>query len=342
MQTQFQYAGVLITIAASISVPQLTCSGQAPVLASINSSSASLTPPTTIADSAPGWLWDHMSSCDPTDSSPAGAHAGGPSSSGTYVFSGTGLAIYSVPDRTVSVASVVHRTGKLRITIDGVVRGEFVQYTPGQATNAPIFVGHGLPDGNHSLLVEPVDGWAAVSSIVVEHATPTASAEHDPLLDGTNSIPSGVYKILARSDMSAGLDVLNWSTANGAQMDLYLYQKQSNQKFQITKVGKGTYTLSPVQAAGSDISLLPDANDAGVYVGIWTNLGNPAQKWIISATPSGYCRISPASAPQSALTYDESQPPISGTGQNPVTAVPVRSYTGGLNQQWAIVSAAND
>jgi hypothetical protein len=176
---------------------------------------------------------------------------------------------------------------------------------------------------------------------VVDHSPPVEGANHDAILDGSTAIPAGVYRICARSDMAAGLDVFSMNTSNGTQMDLYHYEKQSNQKFHIVRVGKGIYTLSPDSCPGSELSLLPSANNEAPYLGIWTASGNLAQDWIISATSSGYCRISPASAPQNALTYDESQPSLS-TQQYSATAVPIRSYAGGPDQEWAIVSAAND
>ena len=132
------------------------------------------------------------------------------------------------------------------------------------------------------------------------------------------------------------------NATNGAQMALYHYDEQSNQKFHIVSVGKDTYTLSPVSCPGSCISVLPDAKDAGVYVGIWVYSSNPAQQWIISPTPSGYCRISPVSAPQFALTCDRSTQAPLAILKYAVTAIQVKSYTDGQGQEWAIVSAAND
>jgi len=166
---------------------------------------------------------------------------------GTYVFSGTGLAIYSVADRTLSVAKCSPQARQLRVSIDGVVRGEFVEYIPGQSTNAPIFVVHGLPDANHSLLVEPVDGWAAVSSIVVDHTPPAASAVHDSLLDGSTAIRPVFIKFRSLGHV-VGSRCAEFKHHERLANDLYRYQKQNNQKFQIIKVGKGTYTLTQFHA----------------------------------------------------------------------------------------------
>jgi len=117
MRTQFLTTCLtLALVAATTSSPSW---GQSPIANS------------TIADTDSGWIWDHMSSCDTSGSAVASAHAGGPGSTGTYIFKGTGVAVFSVPAPMVQVSGGIHHVGTLRVTIDGAKLGDFPEYTPG-------------------------------------------------------------------------------------------------------------------------------------------------------------------------------------------------------------------
>ena len=143
--------------------------------------------PSTVDDKSPGWIWDHMSSCDSVSPPIVSAHAGGPGSSGTYLFRGTGITLFGASERTVQVNNAVHRIGKVSISIDGVHQGDFPEYTAGQFAGAPVFTTHSLEDKNHSILVEPIDGWGAISSITIDHSPITAGTSQSNFFDDFSS-----------------------------------------------------------------------------------------------------------------------------------------------------------
>ena len=140
--TIVKYLLPTLFLAASIQLSN----AQAPV--------AQPTPSQRIDDNGPGWLWDQMSRCDSTDATVASAHAGGPGSSANYIFTGTGIAIYGVSAHTVEVGNVIHRTGKIRVTLDGVIKGQFPDYTPGQSADTPVCIIRNLSYEIHSIVLE--------------------------------------------------------------------------------------------------------------------------------------------------------------------------------------------
>jgi hypothetical protein len=158
---------IYLSIACVIAAASCTSRAQTPAA----------TAPITIDDKSPAWIWDHMYTCDTLDSSTCSSHAGGDGCSGTYIFSGTGVTLYGPGSRTIQVNNAVHRVGKIKISIDGVSEGEFPEYVPGQSSKTPVFTFHNLQSGNHSLIVEPVDSWIAVSSLTIDNSAPTASTE---------------------------------------------------------------------------------------------------------------------------------------------------------------------
>ena len=307
---------ICLFLAVSIAVTAYSCSAQTP--------GATPQAPATISDKDPGWIWDQMTSCVCPEPSPASAHAGGPGSSATYIFTGSGIEVFSISERELTVGSAAHRTGKVRITIDGQSKGEFAEYTPGQTAGAALFSIHGLPEKNHSLLIEAVDGWASVSSITVDHSTFVADT----------SIPPGTYRISSRIATDKCVDVLGYSSTPGTHMDLYPYLKQTNQQFQFSKAGPGKYHIRPLSVPGAAISILPGADGNPPFVGIWNDIGNPAQVWSITVTPSGYYRLSPCNAPSEALTC--------GDPQVNTADIPIKPYVGMPNQDWEIVPISAD
>ena len=287
-----------------------------------------------VDDSAPGWIWDHMSSCDSTGLPRVGAHAGGPGSSATYVFSGTGITLFGLSAPAVQVDNTRHMTGKLRVTIDGIARGDFSENLPGQSPNAALFSIHNLPNKNHALIVQPVNGWASVSGITIEQTSPQADVSKNTELDATNSIPNGVYRISPRGALDQCLDVYGSNTVNGSPVELYAYRKQLNQRYQLQKIGKGTYLLQPLLKPEDALCVLLKASDNTLYLGIWQYIGNPAQVWVISLSASGYYRLSPYNMPSTALSC--------GSLQTLGGDLSLQPYSGASNQDWKVVSIAND
>jgi len=249
--------------------------------------SAAATAPSNITDTASGWIWDHMASIDP-DSTTVSAHAGGPGSSGTYIFEGTGVLVYGPGEDIVQVGNAAHRTGRVRVTVDGVNEGEFADFTRGQAANAAICAVHNLQDGNHSLILEPVDAWGAVSGLSIEHS-PVAAAAAAP----GNTIANGRYHIVA-STTGVVLDYKDNFDGDGAVVQMYTAVGTCNQMWWITRLPNGNYTIFANDKNGTPGESLDCANGSGndsTPIDLWHYWGGACQQWIIHPIGGGQYSI---------------------------------------------------
>jgi hypothetical protein len=283
-------------------------------------------PATVVDDKAPGWMWDHMLSCDASGPPLVSAHAGGPGSSATYIFSGTGITISGISGSTVSVCNTIHRVGKVRVTLDGSVVGQF-------ADASTIVSAHNLADQNHSLIIEPVEAWAAVSGLSVEHAAVATNTSAAVTSSGADALTTpGVYKIVPRVAPDYCIDLYERYTENGSKFVIYTSNNQKNQQFSPTHVGTGKYVFSSLQITTSALSVLPDPTTGMPYIGVWQYMRNDSQTWILTLEPSGYYRISPLAEPAYALTCGQITPPQGD--------ILLQQYTGAREQDWQITPTA--
>jgi len=278
-------------------------------------------PTAAIDDKAPGWMWDHMMSCDASGPPSVSAHAGGPGSSATYIFSGTGVTVSGISGSTVSVSNAIHRVGKIRVTLDGSVKGQF-------ADASTIFSARNLADQNHSLILEPVDAWGAVSGLSIAH---TAASAGSLAVSGSDKLTTpGIYKIVPRTASDYCIDLYERTTVNGSKFVVYTSNNQLNQQFNVTHVGPGKYVFASLQIPTSTLSVLPDPTTGVSYVGVWQYTRNAGQIWIVTLEPSGYYRISPSAAPTYALTCGQIDS-LQGD-------LLFQLYTGAKEQDWQIIA----
>jgi len=177
-------------------------------------------PPTLITDTAPGWLWDDMKACDASGPPSVSAHAGGPGSSATFVFTGTGVTINGISDTTVKVNNAVHRVHHIKITIDGVVEGEVSDTAPGQAAPPAIFAVHNLQNLNHSLVLEAVDGWAAVSSLTIDATSASGNVAASASDQDAPVVPNGDFETPRLNKYMYNVPGAAWTFGGGAGGDL--------------------------------------------------------------------------------------------------------------------------
>ena len=81
-------------------------------------------------------------------------------------------------------------------------------------------------------------------------------------------VPEGTYIIRSSIDKDYVIDVANGSTANGANIQLYKYDKSTKQQFNVSYLGSGLYKILAVH---SNKSL--DVKDAS------TKIGANVQQW---------------------------------------------------------------
>jgi len=114
---------------------------------------------------ATGWTWSGMEPyADPTLFKGTG-RAGGPGTYAVYTFSGGSIQVYGLTGPGIDVDGVRHRLGKMRISIDGHVKGVVNVGKTEESSDRMLLELTGLPAGNHVLQLEPVDGWVVVDCL---------------------------------------------------------------------------------------------------------------------------------------------------------------------------------
>jgi len=105
---------------------------------------------------------------------PAGhGRAGGPGTYGAYTFAGTGIDVFAVKSAALTVDGKTHKTGKIRISMDGkVIETVELASADKDARYRVASISH-LSDGIHVLQVEPVGGWIVVGGATVLGQTET-------------------------------------------------------------------------------------------------------------------------------------------------------------------------
>lgn len=120
---------------------------------------------------------------------------------------------------------------------------------------------------------------------------------------GKYSICNGVYTIASKLNTSKVLDIPYASIANGANVQLYSANGSNAQKFKITYLGKGLYSIINLNSNKSlDVFNNWTSNGTNVQQYAWNN--SYAQKWIIKPTNDGYYTIiSPVSNKALDIAY---------------------------------------
>ena len=115
---------------------------------------------------------------------------------------------------------------------------------------------------------------------------------------GAPPIPDGVYEITAATTGNA-LDCVNYSTANATPIQLYPYAGTNNQKWQVTNLNNGYYTIrtiNPDGSVGRALDCTGGSPNDNTYMELWDYWGGTPQQWQISQTSGGRYVITTAGA----------------------------------------------
>jgi GH25 family lysozyme M1 (1,4-beta-N-acetylmuramidase) len=109
-------------------------------------------------------------------------------------------------------------------------------------------------------------------------------------ITGTQSIADGMYTLHSEEDLSYCLDISCASMDDSANAQLYSSNDTAAQKFQVTYLGDGYYSITSVNSDKAlDVSCASTA--AGANVQQYESNGTKAQKWVIKSTDDGYYQI---------------------------------------------------
>ncbi len=244
-------------------------------------------------DSQPGWIWTGMVEYQDPGLHGGTAHAGGPGRSCAYTFSGTGVEVFGMKGPTVTVDGRAHRMGSVNVFIDGKLKGTSSERASDSVYDCTVARITGLSDGNHVLQVEPEGGWMVIDYIAVMHAS-----SEDTAASGSAQVLGGeaVLKRTSSSAQSNGSGVKSVATTTETKSSQGSRQTAPVQYKGLLK--EGSYLVSPKSATSMFLSPAGGSTDNG------TGLVIQSEQTVWRVTPVGddQYRVSPLSAPDSALT----------------------------------------
>lgn len=104
------------------------------------------------------------------------------------------------------------------------------------------------------------------------------------------SIENGTYKITTALNSNYALDVNNYATFNGGNVEIYPYHNTNNEKWRITSLGNGYYRIVDCNS-GKSLDVNGASAASGTNVQIWENNDSNAQKWRFVSAGNGYYYI---------------------------------------------------
>jgi hypothetical protein len=139
--------------------------------------------------------------------------------------------------------------------------------------------------------------------------------------------PSAYYQIVSRHSGKA-IDIAGQSTANGAAVQQWTRNSQTNQQFQFVDAGGGYYKLR-ARHSGSVVDVSGASTADGANVVQWPDNGGANQQFRVVDTDSGYVKLLNRN---SAKALD-----VWGASTTDGARISQYTDTGGANQQWQLV-----
>ncbi len=138
---------------------------------------------------------------------------------------------------------------------------------------------------------------------------------------------TGTYRIISRLSGKA-IDAVG--TADGAQIGQWPYWGGNNQRWTVTHLGNGEYSIINVQAPTKGLDIAWGGTNNGAVVQLWPYWGGPMQRFTFTSTDSGYYRVTPVSSPSSCLDVKDISTADGALIQQ-------WTYWGGTGQQWILL-----
>jgi hypothetical protein len=141
---------------------------------------------------------------------------------------------------------------------------------------------------------------------------------------------SGWYQLVPRHATNRAIDIVDFSTSNGANAIIYARHNGANQQFRLEATSGGFCRLTPRHATTKalDVGGISTANGANVLQ--WDYTGGLNQQWSFTGVGANAYRLSPRHATGKCLEV---------AGNNPSDGANVAQwdYLGGANQRWELV-----
>ena len=173
--------------------------------------------------------------------------------------------------------------------------------------------------GNVSCLV--ADGWNDLTSSLKIRTTGVTNITGTYILKNRNS---GLYM-----DISGGIS----SVGDGANIQQWNTAGTTNQQFQFTHLGDGTYKIAAVHS-GKVIDISAISKEDGANVQQWTYYGTPNQQFVMVPTDNGYYKLI---AKHSGKLVE-----VAGYSTAPEGNVQQWTNVGQTSGQWMLIPVAGD
>lgn len=108
--------------------------------------------------------------------------------------------------------------------------------------------------------------------------------------NGSANIANGTYKIATALNTNYVLDVNNYATFNGGNVEIYPYHNTNNEKWNVISLGNGYYRIKDVNS-GKSLDVNGGGSASGTNVQIWEQNNTNAQKWRFADAGNGYYYI---------------------------------------------------
>ena len=173
---------------------------------------------------------------------------------------------------------------------------------------------------------------AYLTHIYAHDTKGNTSSAAAPQIDVPFGAPDGCYRLASAADQSKGLDISGVSQDNGANAHLWTYSGGSNQKFELTYLGDGVYSVMALHS-GKYLDVANGSTESGANVQQYTGNGSAAQQWLLKDAGDGYVYV----VNQSGLYLD-----VSGGRTDNGTNVQVWTGNGSTAQKWKLISVDGD
>ena len=142
--------------------------------------------------------------------------------------------------------------------------------------------------GNYTQVKYPVSNGHKYGFITTANAN--AYIRNTNSGNGSANISNGTYKIATALNTNYVLDVNNYATFNGGNVEIYPYHNTNNEKWTITSIGNGYYRIKEVNS-GKSLDVNGGGSASGTNVQIWEQNDTNAQKWRFVNAGNGYYYI---------------------------------------------------
>jgi hypothetical protein len=129
----------------------------------------------TIDSANSGWTWAGMTPYDDPECLNGAGRAGGPGTTASYTFDGTGVDLYVIRGESIAVDGRLHKVGRIAVKLDNQFDSEIaISYATTQHRYLA-FSAQDLPPGQHTIHISPVAGWAVIDYLTITPSKPGAA-----------------------------------------------------------------------------------------------------------------------------------------------------------------------